>query len=420
MSLIEQKKGITGDNFYRASRDQLQLLALLLSVFLATSLYAQEGPPPAQVTVFQVKAVNAPVKIELPTILVGFEEAEIRPRVSGYVVSKNFKEGQEVQKGDSLFTLDVGTLAEAVARQKADLKALQARYDQAVRNLRRVNTLKNQRAIAQKDVDDAISAKAIAAADIAAGEARLKEVELDLEFADVKSPITGVTGSAKVSVGDYVRNGETLLVDITRTNPMYAKFNLPARTMSKVMAQVANNKIKLPEQQDWVARLRYPDGGFYAKTGNIDFIDSRVQPMTGSQEGRAIFKNSNNTLAAGQFLRIYVEGAYKPNVLTVPQKAVLSNAQGKFVYVYTQQDEGYVAQAQPVEVGEWVVINNENHWIIRSGLKQDMQVIDSGMARIFAPMSPVKAQPKSQESESQESESKESTAQSDQMLDGSI
>ena len=161
-------------------RSKKNLLVLPLLLFLAQNtislLYANEGPPPAQVTLYKVKAVDAPIKIALPTILMGKEEVEIRAKIAGTVLSKNFVDGASVVAGQSLFSLDAAPLEASVARHKADLEALKARYDQAVRNLRRVNALKSGRAIAQKDVDDAVSAKAIAKADILLGKPALKKL----------------------------------------------------------------------------------------------------------------------------------------------------------------------------------------------------------------------------------------------------
>ena len=378
-------------------RRSLSTAALILShtfsvVFacLAAS-QALANQPPVQVEVMQVSAQKVPLKIELPTVLYGSKEVEIRARVAGKIVSINFKDGDSVEQGQSLFILDSADSEASLARLKADQVALQARLDQANRDVSRLTQLKSQRAIAQKDVDDALSAKAIAAADILAGEARVKEAQLNIEYAQVKAPVSGTLSSAMVSVGDYVQGAADILVELTQIDPIYARFSLPTRAYQAIQAEAATGALILPKQSNWHARLKFGFDQFYGEEGQVDFIDVRVDPTTGAQRGRAVFPNETGVLNPGQYLRIFVEGAYRPDAIAVPQSAVLDNAQGKFVYRYIKEDNHYLAQPQPVTLGEWVVIKDKNYWVIRKGLVTDDQIIVSGHARIFAPMTVVKA-----------------------------
>lgn len=367
------------------------LFGLIWSVqFFSTAAQANQ-PPPVQVEVMQLSAQNVPVKIELPTVLMGSKEVEVRARIAGHIEKIHFKDGDIVEAGDPLYSLDRNALKATLERQEADQAALKARLEQAERDLKRVNALKDQRAIAQKDVDDAVSAKAIAAADILAGEARTKEAQLNLAYAEIKAPVAGVVSRSLVSEGDYVAGPTDLLVRLTQLSPIYARFSLPTRAYQAIKAEAATGAVVLPDQMDWTARLKFGFEQFYPETGDIDFIDSRVNPLTGAQEGRAVFQNKDHLLLPGQYLRIFIYGAYRPEAIAVPQAAVLDGQEGKFVYRYSKQEQGFLAQPQPVTLGEWVVINNENYWIVRQGLVPDDQIIISGHARIFAPMSPVEA-----------------------------
>ena len=369
------------------------LKKILFSILLSISVqcvYAMQ-PSATQVKVMQLSSQNVPVKIELPTVLMASKEVEIRSRLAGRIEAVKFNDGDQVEKGQLLYLLESEQFTAALDREKADQAALQARLDQADRNLRRVNTLKSQRAIAQKDVDDAVSAQAIAAADIEAAKARIQEAAVNLAYTQVRAPIDGIVSRSLVSEGDYVQGAEDVLVHLSQISLMYARFSLPNRAYEAIKAEAAIGAILLPSRDAWKARLKFSFNRFYEEQGDIQFIDVRINPLTGSQEGIASFENANGTLQPGQYLRIFVEGAYRPNAIAIPQAEVLDGPQGKFVYRYSKQEQGYAAQPQPVTVGEWVVLNHENYWIIRQGLVPDDQIIVSGHARIFAPMTPVQA-----------------------------
>lgn len=372
---------------------QLYCLLVLVSVFFSvwSRSVSAEGLPPTQVQVMQLSAQNVPVSIELPAVLIPSKEVEIRAQVPGRIQQIAFKDGQQVEKGQLLYALESDQLAAALAREKADRAALQARLDQANRNLRRVNALKSQRAIAQKDVDDAISAQAIAVADIQAAKARIQEAEVNLAYAQITAPVRGIVSRSAFSEGDYVQGAEDILLHLSQVQPMKARFNLPARAFERVKAAAEAGQMILLAQSEWKAVLKLSVDRFFDEVGRIEFLDIRVNSFTGSQEGIAVFANAKASLQPGQYLRIFVEGAYYPNAVAVPQSSVLDGSEGKFVYRYVKQEQGYVAQPQPVVVGEWVVINNSHYWIIQQGLVPDDQIIVSGHARIQGPMTPVQA-----------------------------
>ncbi|HBF08304.1 MAG TPA: efflux RND transporter periplasmic adaptor subunit, partial [Gammaproteobacteria bacterium] len=261
---------------------------LALSILLFSSYsYANDAQQPVPVQVMQLSAMNVPVKVELPTVLMGSEEVEIRARVAGIVEKIHFKDGDQVKKGDLLYSLDTEQLEATLARLDADQEALKARLDQANRNLKRVNTLKTQRAIAQKDVDDAVSEQAIAKADILAGEARLKEASLNLNYAKIKAPINGFVSRSLVSEGDYIQSAGDVLVNLTQLNPIYARFSIPTRSYQAIQAEAMMGSVVLPPLSDWKAKLKFGHGQYYDQVGTVDFLDVKVDPLTGAQESRA-------------------------------------------------------------------------------------------------------------------------------------
>lgn len=352
------------------------------------------GMPPAQVAVETVELRTVPLSIELPATLAGSREVEIRARVAGILEKRNFDEGATVKQGRSLFTLDSAPFATAVARNEADLLAAQARLDQARRNHARIKPLRAEHAVSQKDLDDAASAEAIAHADVKAVEARLREARLNLGYTRVEAPIDGVAGRALVSDGTLVSGPEVLLTRVTQTNPMHARFGLSGQEQLRLRGEVASGAVILPEGGRWKASVKLPDGTLHAETGVVNFSDVRIDANTGTSEMQAVVPNDKGALQPGQFVRVVLEGAQRRDAIVVPQRAVLDNGTGKYVYLLGQGEKGMtVAQPAPVEVGEWVRAEGqagENGWVITKGLKAGDPVIVDGMARIFFPGMPVK------------------------------
>ena len=365
-------------------------------VLLGACSQAQEGGgpggmPPPQVTVEAVQPRTVPLAFELPATLAGSREVEIRARVGGILERRNFDEGGVVRAGQSLFTIDQAPFAAAAARAEADVAAARARFEQAEHNLARLKPLREDKAIAQKDYDDAVSAEAISSADLKAAEARLREARLSLSYTRVESPIGGVAGRALVSEGTLVPGPEVLLTRVTQLDPIHVRFGIAEQEQSRLRADAAAGTLVLPGGGRWKASIRLPDGSLFAQSGQVNFSDVRISGETGTSELQAVMPNPKSVLRPGQFVRVLLEGAVRKDSLVVPQRAVLDSGTGKFVYLAAPGPNGMtVAQPAPVEVGDWVRLENgENAWVIRSGLKPGDPVIVEGMARIFFPGMPV-------------------------------
>ncbi|MBN7821537.1 efflux RND transporter periplasmic adaptor subunit [Bowmanella yangjiangensis] len=379
------------------------LHAKLAVVSLATLLVAcGQQPPaadgmggmhPASVEVLTMKAQTVPFAIELPATLSGSKEVEIRARVAGILESRNFEEGDKVEQGQSLFTLDLKPFEVEVARTQADLLAAKARLESARRDVKRLTPLRKQNSVSQQDLDNAISAEEIAMADVKAAEARLQDARLNLEYAKVESPVTGIAGREQVSEGTYVPGPDVLLTQITQLDPIRIRFGLSEREQLGMRKDVESGKLTLPKEGHWQTRIKLQDGSFYEHIGEVNFRDVRINTMTGTSELQAIVPNPDFKLRPGQFVRVVLEGASRDNTFVVPQRAVLDSGTGKYVYLFAKGEQGNIAQPAPVEVGEWVRLETpqgiENGWVIHKGLKSGDQVIVEGMAHIFFPGMPV-------------------------------
>lgn len=348
---------------------------------------------PAAVELRTMQAQTVPFAIELPATLSGSKEVEIRARVAGIIESRNFDEGDKVEQGQSLFTLDLKPFDVEVARTQADLLAAKARLESARRDVKRLTPLRKQNSVSQQDLDNAISAEEIALADVKAAEARLQDAKLNLEYAKVESPVNGIAGREQVSEGTYVPGPDVLLTQVTQLDPIRIRFGLSEREQLAMRKDVENGKLTLPQDGHWQTRIKLQDGSFYEHIGEVNFRDVRINTMTGTSELQAIVPNPDFKLRPGQFVRVVLEGASRDNAFVVPQRAVLDSGTGKYVYLFAKGEQGNIAQPAPVEVGEWVRLQTpqgiENGWVVHKGLKGGDQVIVEGMAHIFFPGMPV-------------------------------
>lgn len=339
--------------------------------------------PPAEVNVMTVAPAALPLSFEYVGQTAGSREVEVRARVTGILQSRNFTEGAVVQKGQSMYTIDPAPYEAALARAEADVGAAEARLEQAKRNAARMRPLLAEKAVSQKDLDDAVSAEQIGAADVKAAQARLTEAKLSLSYTKVEAPITGISGRSQRSEGSLVSGPDVLLTTVTQVDPVWVSFGIPDNEAARLQREIDAGRVRLP-QGGFEVKLKLADGSLYGKTGRLNFSDVRINASTGTREARAELPNSAGALLRpGQFVRVVLTGASIPNAVTVQQRAVLENPQGgKFVYVV---DDKGTAQPRPVEVGQWA----GEQWVITSGLKAGEKVITDGLMKI-GPGAPVK------------------------------
>lgn len=345
------------------------------------------GMPPAEVYAVTVAPQTLPVAFEYVGQTAGSREVEVRARVTGILLKRNFEEGMRVKKGQSLFTIDRAPYEAALARAQADVAAAEARHQQAARNAARLKPLYAEKAVSQKDYDDAVSAEAIGAADVKAAKARLAEVRLNLEYTRVEAPVSGIAGRALRSEGSLVSGPDVLLTTVVQVNPMWVNFGIPDNEQARLQKDVEAGRLKLPKEFE--VELRLADGTTHPQKGRVNFSDVRISAATGTSEVRAELPNADGALRPGQFARVILRGAERPDAILVPQRAVLDGPQGKFVYVVSEKGQ---AEARPVDAGEWA----GDQWLIRAGLNGGERVIVDGVMKI-GPGAPVKVAQKGAE-----------------------
>ena len=340
------------------------------------------GMPPALVSVVTVEPKTLPVSYEYTGQTLGSREIEVRARVTGILLTRNFTEGGPVAKGQSLFTIDPAPFQAAAARAEADVAGAEARLAQAKKNAARLKPLYAEKAVSQKEYDDATSAETIAEADLKAAKARLTEAQLNLLYTKVESPAAGIAGRAQRSEGSLVSGPDVLLTTVSQVDPIWVSFGISDNDQLRINSDRASGRLQLPKGGAFDVTVKLADGSVFPQTGKLNFSDVRVSGQTGTSETRAEIPNPKGVLRPGQFVRVTLKGAVRPDAITVPQRAVLEGPQGKFVYLL---GEGNKAEARPVQVGDWY----GEDWIIAGGLKPGDKVIVDGVARIFQPGAPV-------------------------------
>jgi membrane fusion protein (multidrug efflux system) len=208
-----------------------------------------------------------------------------------------------------------------------------------------------------------------------AARARLTEATLNLKYARVEAPITGVAGRALRSEGNYVSGPEVLLTTVTQVDPMYVLFGVSDQERLRLDREVEAGRLILPENGAFTVSVKLAEGSVYANSGKLNFSDVRISGTTGTSEARAELPNPNGLLRPGQFVRVILNGAQRPGAILVPQRAVLEGPKGKFVYVV---DKDSKAEARLVEVGDW----QNDEWIIAAGLNPGDKVIVDGVMKI--------------------------------------
>jgi membrane fusion protein (multidrug efflux system) len=339
------------------------------------------GFPPAAVSVVSVQAADLPVELEYTGQTVGFREVEIRPRVGGILLSRNFQEGSRVARGQSLFNIDPAPFEAAAARAEADLAGAEARLEQTRRNVGRLKPLRDAGMVTLSAFEDALSAQSVASAESKSARTRLDEAKLNLGYTRVLAPVSGIASRAQHSEGSLVSGPETLLASVTQVDPMYVVFGIPDNEQQTLRRESESGRLVLPKQGRFEVEVKLADGSSYARRGKLGFSDVRVNAATGTSEARAELPNPDGALRPGQFVRVRLTGAVRPKAIKVPQRAVLEGPQGKFVYLVNDKGQ---AEVRPVQAGEWA----GSDWIISDGLKPGERVIVDGVMRI-GPGAPV-------------------------------
>ncbi len=348
------------------------ILSLLVTACEKQEANGGAGMPPMPVSVVTVQPTTVPISTEAVAQTEGAKQVEVRPRVGGILLKKLFEEGAEIKLGQPMFQIDPVPFQLAVSQARAQQANKNARFTQTQREAERLKSLLATKSISQREYDNAVSDESMAQASLQESNAVLREAELNLSYAKVIAPVSGIAGRFLFSEGALVNANTSLLTTIVQTSPIWVRFSLSDYELKQLGGILTNDTIKN-------ISVILPDGSVYAESGQLNFSASNIDPTLGTQQLRAAFKNADKKLIPGQFVRVRVTTGEKEGVFLVPQTAVMTGEQGKFVFVAAKDKDGKMAATiTPVEVGAW----QGQDWVVLGGLKAGDQVIIDNLIKL--------------------------------------
>ncbi|WP_078084040.1 efflux RND transporter periplasmic adaptor subunit [Microbulbifer mangrovi] len=355
----------------------------LVSILLLCAIAGcskKEEPPAAKAPPVEVLAVRehqVVPRYEYVGRVEATDEYMVRPRVEGYIETRNFVEGQLVQKGELLYQIDPRPYIAALDNQRANLAQARSALQVAQRNYYRGRELVKTGAISKVQMDELTGNFEEAESKVAAMQADLESAQLNLSYTEIRAPLTGLIGRSQYTEGSLVGPSTDPLTSIVRMDPIYVTFQVPENRLFAVQEEAALRRQQGRAAVKREVRIKQPDGNFYPYPGIIVFVNNQIDQATGSALVRARFPNPERLLVQGQFARVAISvfsGADSIKPL-VPQSAVLEDMQGRFVYVI---DDKNIAHKRYLELGQ-----RENAlWAVTDGLKAGERIVVNGLQRV--------------------------------------
>ncbi len=331
----------------------------------------QQGPPPAiPVTVTQVHSTSATYNDEYPGKVSALDEIDITSQVNGYITGIFFNDGQQVKKGQRLYSIDAQVYQANYQQATANLAVQEANLLKAKKDAERYHELDKHDAIAKQQVDYADAALSVMEKQVAAAKANVASVRSNVNFASITSPLTGTIGISKVKKGTAIVAGQTLLNTVSTNSPMAVDFTVDQRDIFR-FENLENSKSNI---KDSTFTIAFGDD-VYPNPGRISLIDRAVDPQTGTIKVRLVFPNDNGLLKPGMNTTVRVKNSPSEKATIIPYKAVTEQLGEFFVYLVT--DSSKVTQ-QKVALGKQI---GENV-IVTEGLKDGQEIAVEGVQNL--------------------------------------
>lgn len=352
---------------------------IIISAVLLAGCKEKEETPAVHaephVTVHVVKSAPLAVTTELPGRTSAFRIAEVRPQVSGIILQRNFKEGSDVQAGDSLYQIDPATYQASFDSAKGELAKSEAAAAIAHLTVKRYNPLVGTKYISQQEYDQAIADARQADAAVIAAKAAVESARINLAYTKVTSPISGRIGKSSVTEGALVTNGQaSQLATVQQLDPIYVDVTQSSNDFMRLKQSVELGNLHKDSASSSV-ELVMENGQVYPLKGTLQFSDVTVDESTGSITLRAVFPNPQHTLLSGMFVRARIDEGVQPDAILIPQQGVSRTPRGDAT-VMIVNDKNQV-EARSVEASQAI----GDQWLISKGLKQGEQVIVSGLQK---------------------------------------
>ncbi|GGB45717.1 efflux RND transporter periplasmic adaptor subunit [Shewanella inventionis] len=343
----------------------------------------QQQQPPSPVGVMTVEAVSQAITVELPGRSRAFLEAEVRPQVSGIITKRAFTEGSEVSQGQSLYQIDSATYKAALVSAEADLASANAALASAKAKAARYAQLVKTNAVSKQDFDETEAAYKEAQAAVTVAKAAINTANINLEYTEVKAPISGRIGKSSVTAGALVTaNQATTLATIQQLDPINVDIVQSSVQLLRLKANLRSGQ--LLKSDNAKVSLMLEDGSTYDYEGTLQFAEVNVDETTGSVTLRAEFPNPDGTLLPGMYVRAQLNAGQDPQAILVPQRAITRNNKGQAVAMLVDKDNK--VEMRVVKTAEVI----DNQWRIVEGLAPGDKLIVEGLQKIRpgAPVSP--------------------------------
>ena len=370
----------------RVALGTVTALALAVMVGCSGSHAETAAPPPPQVTAAPVLIKPVSQWDDFSGRVEAVQSVELRPRVSGYIDKVNYTEGEEVKKGDVLFTIDARSYQAEYDRARAELTRARTQASLARSESDRAKKLSDQQAISTETWEQRRAAADQSGAAVQAAQAALDAAALNLEFTKVRAPINGRAGRAMVTAGNLVTAGDSasVLTTLVSLDTVHVYFDADEGTFLRY-SQMAR-KGERPSERDSELPVKVGLSGEegYPHTGKVDFLDNQVTRSTGTIRVRALLDNADRAFTPGLFARVQLLGSGQFEAMLIDEKAVLTDQDRKYVYVV---DDKNTAQRRDIVLGRGA----EGLRIVQQGLKAGDRVIIDGVQKVFMPGMPVQA-----------------------------
>jgi membrane fusion protein (multidrug efflux system) len=365
-------------------------LMLLCTLSGCTSKEEKPAPPPLAVTVAPVVQKDVNIQQDWIGTMLGNVDADIRPKVDGFLLAQFYSEGSYIKKGQAMFQLDQRQAQAAVQQAQGRLERARASLAQAQIDVRRYTPLVAQKAVSQAELDKAQSMERAATAEVDADQAVLDNAKLNLGWTTVTSPISGIAGISKVGVGDLM-TPTTIMTTVSDINPINVDFSIAEQDYMRFTRE------KTGRDAGRSLQLILGDGAVFPERGRALLVNREVDARTGTIQVRAEFPNPGNVLRPGQYARIRAVTEVRKSALLVPQQAV-SELQGIYQVGVVGQDNK--AAIKTVKLGPQF----GDMWVVESGLEAGENVIVDGLQRVKTGMTVAPAQFKDTQANAQSGE----------------
>ncbi|KVM94926.1 efflux RND transporter periplasmic adaptor subunit [Burkholderia diffusa] len=349
------------------------------AVFLAACGKKESAPPPQtpEVGVVTVQPQAVPVFSELPGRTSAFLVAQVRARVDGIVLRREFTEGTDVKAGQRLYKIDPAPYIAALNSAKATLAKAQANLVTQNALVARYKVLVAANAVSKQDYDNAVATQGQAAADVAAGKAAVDTAQINLGYTDVVSPITGRVGISQVTPGAYVQASQaTLMSTVQQLDPVYVDLTQSSLEGLKLRQDVQSGRLKTSGPGAAKVSLILEDGKTYSEAGKLQFSDVTVDQATGSVTIRAVFPNPGRVLLPGMFVRARIEEGVNENAFLVPQIGVTHDQKGQAIAMVVNANNK--VEPRPLKTAGM----RGQDWIVEGGLQAGDHVIVQGGEKV--------------------------------------